>query len=145
MACKAGQFKTSTPYGIFIVTQSLEGWPTKDKEAPSPLEVRLTLLDTNPAFQYLGWKVTKILACLRVILAGRWLCKEFSKENSFIKDPIPKDLKSFLVCKFTCAGYSSSYIGKTCHHFKTSIEKHIKKDKKSHIFKHLPSTTTWFD
>ena len=26
---------------------SLEGWPTKTKEAPSPHEVRLTPLDTN--------------------------------------------------------------------------------------------------
>ena len=29
---------------------SLEGWPTKVKEAPSPHKVRLTLLDTNPVF-----------------------------------------------------------------------------------------------
>ena len=33
---------------------SLEGWPTKAKEAPSPHEVRLTLLDINPLFQCLG-------------------------------------------------------------------------------------------
>ena len=32
---------------------SIEGWPTKAKEAPSSHEVRLTLLDTNPVFQYL--------------------------------------------------------------------------------------------
>ena len=32
----------------------LEGWPTKAKEAPSPQEVRLTPLDTNPVFQCLG-------------------------------------------------------------------------------------------
>ena len=30
---------------------------------------------------------------------------------------------------------------KTCRHFKTRIEEHIKKD----IFKHLHSTTTYFD
>ena len=53
------------------------------------------------------------------------------------KDPIPDDLKSFLVYKFTCASCSSSYIGKTCHHFKTRIEEHIKKDNQSHIFKHI--------
>ena len=29
--------------------------------------------------------------------------------------------------------------------FKTGIEEHIKKDNKSHIFKHLHSTTTCFD
>ena len=46
-----------------------------------------------------------------------------------------------LVYKFTCA----SYIGETCCHFKTKIEEHIKKDNKSHIFKHLHSTVTCFD
>ena len=88
------------------------------------------------------------------------LCKEFCKENFNIKllfnsfkiknyfsykDPIPDDLKSFLVYKFTCASCSSSYIGETCRHFKTRIEEHIKKDNKSHIFKHLHSTTICFD
>ena len=33
---------------------SLEGWPTKAKEAPFPHEVRLTPLDTSPVFQCLG-------------------------------------------------------------------------------------------
>ena len=71
------------------------------------------------------------------------LCKEFCKENFNItlvlnsfkiknyfacKDPIPDDLKSFLVYKFTCASCSSSYIGETCRHFKTRIAEHIKKD-----------------
>ena len=35
------------------MTPSLERWPTKAKEAPSPHEVRLALLDTNPVFQSL--------------------------------------------------------------------------------------------
>ena len=86
------------------------------------------------------------------------LCKEFCKENfklvftSFkiknyfsYKDPIPDDLKSFLVYKFTCASCSSSYIGETCRHFKTRIEEHIKKDNQFHIFKHLHSTATCFE
>ena len=88
------------------------------------------------------------------------LCKEFFKENFNIqlvfnsfkiknyfsyKDPIPDDLKSFLVHKFTCANCSSSYIGETCRHFKIRVEEHIKKDNKSHIFKHLHSTATCFD
>ena len=67
----------------------------------------------------------------------------FKIQNS--KDPIPNDLKSFLVYIFTCPSCSSSYIGKTCRHFKTRIDKHIKKDNKSHIFKHLPSSETCFD
>ena len=54
MGCEAGRCKASTPQGIFIVTPSLEGWPTKAKEAPSPHEVRLAPLDTNPVFQSLG-------------------------------------------------------------------------------------------
>ena len=61
------------------------------------------------------------------------------------KGPIPDDLKSFLVYKFTCASCSSSYIGKTHCHFKTRVEEHIKKDSKSHIFKHSHSTTACFD
>ena len=58
---------------------------------------------------------------------------------------IPDHLKSFLAYKFTCASSSSSYIGKTCHHIKTRIEEYIKKDNKSHIFKHLQSNRTCFD
>ena len=53
-------------------------------------------------------------------------------------------MKSFLVYKFTCTSCSSSYIGETCSHFETRIEEHINKDNKSHIFKHLHSTTTCF-
>ena len=64
------------------------------------------------------------------------LCKEFCKENFNIKlvfnsfkiknyfsykDPIPNDLKSFLVYKFTCVSCSSSYIDETYRHFKTRI------------------------
>ena len=88
------------------------------------------------------------------------LCKEFCKEgfniklvfNSFkvknyfsYKDSIHNDLKSFLVFTFTCASCSCSYIGETCCHSKTRTENHIKKDNKSHIFKHLHSTATCFD
>ena len=97
-----------------------------------------------------------ISATFHTIIKNRLskLCKEFCKEhfniklvfNSFkiknyfaYKDPIPNDLKSFLVYKFTCASCSSSYIGETCRHFKTRIEEHIKKDK------HLHSSETCFD
>ena len=74
------------------------------------------------------------------------LFNSFKIKNYFsYKDPIPDDLKSFLVYKFTCASCSSSYIGETCHYFKTRIEKHIKKDSKSHYFKPLHSMATCFD
>ena len=74
------------------------------------------------------------------------LFNSFKVKNYFsYKHPIRNDLKYFLVYRFTCASCSSSYIGKTCRHFKTRIEEHIKKDNKSHIFKHLHSTATCFD
>ena len=70
----------------------------------------------------------------------------FKIKNYFsCKNPIPNDLKSFLVYKFTCASCSSSYVGETCRHFKTRVEEHIKKDNKSQIFKHLHLATTCFD
>ena len=50
MGCEAGRCKTSTSSGIFSVAPSLEGWSTKTKKAPSPHNVRLALLDTNPVF-----------------------------------------------------------------------------------------------
>ena len=67
MGCEAGQCsKTSTPQDIFIMTPSLEGWPTKAKEAPSLHEARLALLETNPVF-----------SCLRDW--GIWLCCSFKE------------------------------------------------------------------
>ena len=70
----------------------------------------------------------------------------FKIKNYFAyEDLIPNNLKSFLVYKFTCASCSSCYIGETCRHFKTRIEEHIKKDNKSHIFKHLHSCETCFN
>ena len=39
------------------MTTTLEGWPTKAKEARSPHEVRLALLGTNPVFQCLRDKL----------------------------------------------------------------------------------------
>ena len=53
------------------------------------------------------------------------------------KDPIPNNLKSFLVYKFTCASCNACYIGETTRHFRTRIDEHTHKDKNSHIYKHL--------
>ena len=39
---------------MFIVTPLLERWLIKASEAPSPLEVRVTLLVTNTYFLVLG-------------------------------------------------------------------------------------------
>ena len=65
--------------------------------------------------------------------------KSFKMENYFsYKDPIPDDLKYFLVYKFTFASYSSSNIDNIGL-------RNIKKDKSSNVSKHLQSTTTCFD
>ena len=50
MGCEAGRCKTLPYMAFFIVTPSLEGWPTEAKEPPCLHEVRLTPLDTNPVF-----------------------------------------------------------------------------------------------
>ena len=68
-----------------------------------------------------------------------WSCLYFST-----KDKIPYFLKSFLVYKFGCARCNSCYIGETCHHFKTRIDEHVKKDKKSNIYKHLHNNEECF-
>ena len=47
---------------------SLEGWPTEAKKATSPHEVKLTLLDNNPVFQYLGNKYEISITILVFIL-----------------------------------------------------------------------------
>ena len=88
------------------------------------------------------------------------LCKDFCKENFSIKlvfnsfkiknhfsykEPIPSDLKSFLVYKRNCASCSSSYIAKIYRHFKSRVEEQIKKNNKSHIFKHLHFKATCFN
>ena len=53
-------------------------------------------------------------------------------------------LKYFLVYKFVCARCNSCYIVKTCRHFKTRINEHVKKDKKSNIYKHLHNNEEFF-
>ena len=51
--CILVQSKKTLTQCILTVIPSLEGWPTKTKEAPSPHKVRLTPLDTNPVLQSL--------------------------------------------------------------------------------------------
>ena len=85
-------------------------------------------------------------------------CKQFCKDadlkivftsfkiNNYFstKDKTPYFLKSFLVYKFVCARCNSCYIGETCRHFKTRIDEHVKKDKKSNIYKHLNNNKECF-
>ena len=63
---------------MFIVMPSLEWWPIKAKEAPSPHEVRLTPLDTNPVFQYLGASPSSLVLSIwgKVKFSLYWDLKE---------------------------------------------------------------------
>ena len=86
------------------------------------------------------------------------ICKQFFKDadleivftsfkiNNYFstKDKTPYFLKSFLVCNFVCVRCNSCYIGETCHHFKTRINEHVKKDKKSNIYKYLHNNKEFF-
>ena len=49
------------------------------------------------------------------------------------KDRLPNALRSFVVCKFSCAGCQSCYIGKTRVHLATRTKEHLVTDKKSHL------------
>jgi len=45
-----------------------------------------------------------------------------------VKDPIPLDLRSHVVYKFTCAGCNACYIGETSQHLSTRILEHLSRD-----------------
>ena len=62
---------------------SLEGWPTKAKEAPSPHEVRMSPLDTNPVFQSLGGDYFRL--ALKAQDIGRFLWWMCCKTETWIK------------------------------------------------------------
>ena len=54
-----------------------------------------------------------------------------------VKDPVPVELRSNVVYKFTCASCNSCYVGETSRHLSTRIREHLNRDRTSHIFKHL--------
>ena len=61
---------------------SLEGLPTKAKEAPSPHEVRLALLDTNPVFHSLGWHNKKAQQSFAIaMLKTNWKSSAISEKK----------------------------------------------------------------
>ena len=57
-----------------------------------------------------------------------------------VKDSVPRELRSHVIYKFTCACCNASYIGETACHFYTRVREHLSSDKSSHIFKHLLSS-----
>ena len=75
------------------------------------------LMFLNFRILVLKWQVSPMQLELQLVFNLFKIKKYFS-----YKGPIPDDLKSFRVYKFTCVSCSSSYIGKTCRHFKTRIQ-----------------------
>ena len=53
------------------------------------------------------------------------------------KDPIPSNLRSSVVYKFSCAGCNACYVGETTRHFSTRVREHLATDRASHVYKHL--------
>ena len=65
----------------------------------------------------------------------------FKLRNLFpVKDSVPRELRSRVIYKFTCACCNACYIGETVRHFSTRFREHLYSDKSSHIFKHLRSS-----
>ena len=61
----------------------------------------------------------------------------FKLRNLFsVKDSVPRELRSRVIYKFTCA----CYIGETGRHFSTRVLEYLSSDKSSYIFKHLLSS-----
>ena len=87
------------------MTPSLEGWPTKAKEAPSPHEVRLAPLDTKPVFQSLGdktyWSVLKFfyndtkVQLIPLLLVNNKIVSDFIKKANLFNDFFAAQCKLF--------------------------------------------------
>ena len=59
---------------------------------------------------------------------------------SSVKDSVPRELRSRVIYKFTCASCNACYIGETGRRFFTRVRENLSSDKSSHIFKHLLSS-----
>ena len=57
------------------------------------------------------------------------------------KDSYPSVLSSNVVYNFVCASCNATYVGQTHQHLANRIDEHFGKDKKSHIYQHLMSSS----
>ena len=87
------------------------------------------------------------------------LCKRFCKNAKvklvFDSDKLhqtfryicsyPSVLSSKVVYNFVCASCNASYVAQTNRHLATRIDEHFGKDEKSHIYKHLMSSTDYLN
>ena len=59
----------------------------------------------------------------------------FKLRNLFsVKDSVPRELRSRVIYKFTCAFCNACYIGETGRHFPTHACEHLSSDKSSHTY-----------
>ena len=62
----------------------------------------------------------------------------FTIRNMFsVKDPIPTELRSRVVYKFSCASCNACYVGETSRHPSARIREDLTRDRSSHIFQRL--------
>ena len=59
-----------------------------------------------------------------------------------MKDFVPQDLRSHVVCKFTCVGCNATCIDKTVRYISTRVREHFVSDRSSHEYKHLATSKT---
>ena len=86
---------------------SLEGWPTKAKEATSPHEVRMSPLDTNPVFQSLGTRAQSIWEKYSEKLFGRnthLMVSTFTGFKYRRKHVIPAQLQNLIMQYYAFSG-----------------------------------------
>ena len=57
------------------------------------------------------------------------------------RDSYPSALSSKIVYKFVCASCNAIYVGQTHQHLTNRIDEHFGKNKKSHIYQHLMSSS----
>ena len=68
----------------------------------------------------------------------------FKIKNLFsAKDAISKLSRSRIVRKFSCAGFSTCYVGQTNRHLATRVREQLTYDKNSRIFQHIYGSETW--
>ena len=105
----------------------------------STLHFKLPYLSTS---SFTHRKIRSLLKAYCSNLDTRLIFSSYKVGNMFsIKDPIPKSLRSLVVYKFSCAGCNSVYVGETCRHFTTRVREHVTRDKNSHIYKYLLSSS----
>ena len=77
---------------------------------------------------------------VKLVFTSDKLCQTFSYKGSY-----PSVLNSKVVYKFICVSCNASYVGQTHQHLTTRIHEHFGKDKKSHIYQHLMSSSDYLN